>query len=77
GIFSFSEYFINPLTLLGLGAIILGITFAPDIFKSTSFMLDRERKKMPKSVKPKSKLTIAKNDFKHKTEKTMNEAKAS
>ncbi|MDP2525736.1 AEC family transporter [Maribacter dokdonensis] len=77
GIFSFSEYFINPLTLLGVGAIILGITFAPDIFKSTSFMLDRERKKIPKSVKPKSKLTIAKNDFKHKTEKTMNEAKAS
>tara|TARA_R110000751_G_scaffold94609_7_gene184669 strand:- start:1449 stop:2642 length:1194 start_codon:yes stop_codon:yes gene_type:complete len=77
GIFSFSEYFINPLTLLGLGAIILGITFAPDIFKSTSFMLDRERKKIPKPVKPKSKLTIAKNDFKHKTEKTINEAKAS
>lgn len=75
GIFSFSEHFINPITLLGLGAIVLAISFAPDIFKATSFRADRERKIARKLSKKKSKMTIAKGEFDDK--KTFNEAKAS
>ena len=75
GIFSFSDYFINPITLLALGLIILAISFAPDIFKTTSFRADRERKITSKLLKRKSKMTIAKGNY--EDEKTLNEAKAS
>ncbi|MGJ8713472.1 MAG: AEC family transporter [Maribacter stanieri] len=75
GIFSFSDYFINPITLLALGLIILAISFAPDIFKTTSFRADRERKITSKLLKRKSKMTIAKGNYEE--EKTLNEAKAS
>lgn len=77
GIFSFSEFFINPLTLLGIGTSILCITFTPDIFKSKSFMMERERKITKVKTKKKSQMTIAKNDFKSELEKTVTEAKAS
>ena len=78
GIFSFSEFFINPLILLGLGASILAISFTPDIFKTTSFMLDRERKITHKTLKKKSHLTIAKDDIKPTNEKkSISDAKAS
>ena len=75
GIFSFSDYFINPITLLALGSIILAISFAPDIFKTTSFRADRERKITSKLLKRKSKMTIAEGNY--EDEKTLNEAKAS
>ena len=75
GIFSFSDYFINPVTLLGLGSIILAISFAPDILKATSFRADRERKISLKLLKRKSNMTIAKGNYEE--EKTLNEAKAS
>ena len=75
GIFSFSEYFINPVTLLGLGAIILGVTFAPDIIKSTSFRADRERKISRNIWKKKSKMTIATDEF--EKNENIKEAKAS
>ncbi|KKN88948.1 hypothetical protein LCGC14_0243200 [marine sediment metagenome] len=77
GIFSFSEYFINPLMLLGLGSSILAISFAPDIFKSTSFMLDRERKISRKTLVKKPHMSIAKNNYEIESKKTMDEAKAS
>ncbi|WP_405410771.1 AEC family transporter [Maribacter sp. Asnod1-A12] len=74
GIFSFSEYFINPLILLGSGAIILVITFAPDIFKSFNFIFNREHKTSDETLKRSSNLTISKIDYE---KKSLNEAKAS
>jgi len=71
GIFSFSDYFINPITLLGLGAIILTISFSQDIFKSTNFKADRDRK----ILKEKSKMTIAKSNY--EDENSLKEAKVS
>ena len=75
GIFSFNEFFINPIALLGIGISILAISFTPDIFKSTSFMLSRERKHTRKNLEKKSQMTISKGDYKN--EKILNEAKAS
>jgi len=77
GIFSFNEFFIDPIILLGLGTSILAISFTPDIFKSTSFMLSRERKNSRKNLKKESPLTISKGDYKQDNEKILNEAKAS
>jgi predicted permease len=76
GIFSFSEFFINPLTLLGLGASILAISFAPDIFKSKSFMMERERKIAKVTAEKKSRMTIAESNYQSSESKTINEAKA-
>ncbi|WP_209435179.1 AEC family transporter [Maribacter forsetii] len=75
GIFSFSDYFINPITLLGLGALILAISFAPDILKANSFRTDRERKITRNSLRKKVKLTIAKDNYENKN--SLNDAKAS
>lgn len=77
GIFSFSEFFINPLILLGLGTAILAITYAPDIFKSKSFMMHRERKVVPKLKKDHPRLTIAKEENTVPNEDRVNEAAAS
>jgi predicted permease len=77
GIFSFNEFFINPIALLGIGISILAISFTPDIFKSTSFMLSRERKHTRKNLEKKSQMTISKGDYKNENEKILNEAKAS
>ncbi|WP_339629324.1 permease [uncultured Maribacter sp.] len=76
GIFSFSEFFIDPLTLLGLGASILAISFAPDILKSKSFMMERERKIAKVTAKKKSRMTITEGKYESSESKKMNEAKA-
>jgi hypothetical protein len=71
GIFSFSDYFINPLTLIGLGVVILAITFAPDILKSLSSNRSR------KVIDDDAQMTIANNTFNREDKKNLNEAKAS
>ena len=71
GIFSFSDYFINPLTLIGIGTVILAITFAPDILKAIS---SNSRQKVNDSTPH---ITIANNNFNHEDKKNLNEAKAS
>ncbi|MEP2240158.1 MAG: permease [Maribacter sp.] len=71
GIFSFSDYFINPLTLIGLGTVILAITFAPDIIKSIS------TNRGQKIITDDSQITIANNNFNREDKKNLNEAKAS
>ncbi|MEP2279402.1 MAG: hypothetical protein ABJI11_08215, partial [Maribacter sp.] len=71
GIFSFSDYFINPLTLIGLGTIILAITFAPDALKSIS------TNRGQKVIDNDSQITIANNNFNREDKKSLNEAKAS
>ncbi|AZQ59292.1 permease [Maribacter sp. MJ134] len=45
GIFSFSDFFISAPALLGIGLTALGISYAPHIFKSKSFLRDREKEK--------------------------------
>ncbi|TVZ16601.1 AEC family transporter [Maribacter sp. MAR_2009_72] len=77
GIFSFNEFFINPMILLGLGSAILAITYAPDIFKSKSFMMERERKLTPRLKKKRTTLTIAKEEHTISKEERINEAAAS
>ncbi|SHJ72766.1 hypothetical protein SAMN04488007_1233 [Maribacter aquivivus] len=71
GIFSFSDYFINPLTLIGLGVVILAITFAPDLLKSLSSNSSR------KVIDDDAQMTIANNTFNREDKKNLNEAKAS
>ncbi|MDF4201900.1 permease [Maribacter sp. SA7] len=71
GIFSFSDYFINPLTLIGLGTVILAITFTPDIIKSIS------TNRGQKIITDDSQITIANNNFNREDKKNLNEAKAS
>ncbi|WP_299325363.1 permease [uncultured Maribacter sp.] len=71
GIFSFSDYFINPLTLIGLGVVILAITFVPDILKSLSSNRSR------KVIDDDAQMTIANNTFNREDKKNLNEAKAS
>ena len=77
GIFSFNEFFINPMILIGIGTAILAITYAPDIFKSKSFMVERERKIARKTNKKHAQLTIAKDDDTISEEKRVKEAAAS
>ncbi len=79
GVFSFSDFFINPNILLGMGLGALAISFAPHIFKSRSFMRDREEKWLKSSKKKKSNLTLASSNSKveEKTEETIKEAQAS
>lgn len=77
GIFSLSDFFINPNVLLGIGLGALSVSFAPHIFKSKSFMRSREDKWLKSTKKKKSKLTIADSKVEEKTQDTIKEAQAS
>ncbi|MFX0555593.1 permease [Maribacter sp. CXY002] len=77
GIFSFSDFFINAPTLFGVGLAALGISYAPHILKSRSFMRDREDKWLKSTKKKKSNLTIADSKVEEKTQETIKEAQAS
>ncbi|PIB28877.1 hypothetical protein BFP75_04320 [Maribacter sp. 4G9] len=77
GVFSFSDFFIDPNALLGIGLGALAISFAPHIFKSKSFMRYREEKWLRSSKKKKSNLTLSNSKVDKKTEETLEEVKAS
>ncbi|MFT6933905.1 MAG: hypothetical protein ACJAUQ_000283 [Maribacter sp.] len=74
GIFSFSEFFINPVALFGIGLSALAVSYAPDIFKSRSFMMDREKGTLDAPLRKESALNIRR---KSTSEEVANEAKAS
>lgn len=58
GIFSFSDFFINPNALLGIGLCALAFSFAPHIFKSRSFMNDRKSEALATTNKKTANLKI-------------------
>ena len=74
GIFSFSEFFVNPVALIGIGLSALAVSYAPDIFKSRSFMMDREKRTLDAPLRKKSALKIKR---KSTLEEVANESKAS
>ncbi|WP_396635837.1 permease [Maribacter sp. R77961] len=61
GIFSFSDFFISAPTLFGIGLAALGISYAPHILKSKSFLRDREKEKFDSPI-IESELKIVEND---------------
>lgn len=77
GIFSFSEFFVNPLALVGLGVLVLTVSFAPDLIKTNSFMQDREPKITHNPLKQKTSIIISKNKKIKPNKKIFKEAKAS
>ena len=77
GVFSFSDFFIEPNALLGTGLGALAISFAPHIFKSKSFMKYREEKWLKSSRKKKSNLAISHSRLDEKVKEAVEEAKAS
>ncbi|MFT6795987.1 MAG: hypothetical protein ACJART_001125 [Maribacter sp.] len=74
GVFSFSEFFINPVALIGIGLSALAVSYAPDIFKSRSFMIDREKGTLVAPLRKESALKIGR---KSTSEEIAKEAKAS
>jgi hypothetical protein len=74
GIFSFSEFFVNPVALIGIGLSALAVSYAPDIFKSRSFMMDREKGTLDAPRRKETALNIRR---KSTSEEVANEAKAS
>lgn len=75
-IFSFSEVFIDPDVLLGVGLGALGVSYAQDIFKSKSFKRDREKQNSKKSTVLPSKLTLTKHEVENQNKEAIDEAEA-
>lgn len=75
-IFSFSEVFIDPHVLLGIGSGALGVSYAQDIFKSKSFKRDREKQNLKKSTVLPSKLALTKHEVDNQNNEAIDEAEA-
>lgn len=77
GIFSFSDFFIDPNVLFGAGLGTLAVSYAQDIFKSRSFKRDREKQIPAQDKSSTSRLTVTKNESDKQKNEQVNEAKAS
>lgn len=73
GIFSFSEVFVSAEVLLGAGLGALALSYAQDIFKTTSFLRHREKHNSKKIPVYNTKLTVTKKEMK---KEELNESKA-
>lgn len=77
GIFSFSDFFIDPNVLFGTGLGTLAVSYAQDIFKSKSFKRDREKQIPAQDKSSTSRLIVTKNESDKQKNEKVNEAKAS